>query len=95
MQETYQQLTEELNLFWYASEELRLLQDTNEQEILLTNRIIKKEVLDMADLMEQMYKTMNLQNERIEYLVDKLEDKEEHRQFKTSLIKSSSMIDSE
>ena len=33
----------------------------------------------MADLMEQMYKTMNLQNERIEYLVDKLEDKEEHR----------------
>lgn len=38
----------------------------------MTNRILKKEVIDMADLMEKMYAVMKQQNESIQRIQHKV-----------------------
>jgi hypothetical protein len=58
MIELKRQLKTSLNMFWFFREELKQLQNTNESEILMTNRILKNEVIDMADLAEKMFRLM-------------------------------------
>ena len=41
-------------MFELDKQELRIVQDLNEQEMLKTNRFVKNEVLEMAEMVERL-----------------------------------------
>lgn len=52
MDTAYEQLTEHLEEFNEVHEELKQLYDVHEHEILMTNRLLKNEVIDMAETID-------------------------------------------
>jgi hypothetical protein len=41
-------------MFELDKQDLRIVQDLNEQEMLKTNRLVKNEVLEMAEMVERL-----------------------------------------
>ena len=58
MNHSYKLLQQELDEFNEQRAELKLLQDSGEHEILLTNRLLKNEVIEMAETIDQMSETI-------------------------------------
>lgn len=54
-----------LSLFHAESGELRRLREEHNSEQYHINKLIKKEIIDMADRMETMQETINCQSEMI------------------------------
>ena len=44
----------QLAMFELDKQDLRIVQDLNEQEMLKTNRFVKNEVLEMAEMVERL-----------------------------------------
>ena len=62
MSRHYVRMVEQLEYFKYDKQDFEDLHDYKEAEILMTNRFIKKEVIDMADLLEEMSEIIINQN---------------------------------
>jgi len=56
MNDIFHEMKHSLDAFYVDKCEYDCLLDENEQELLNANRVIKKEVVDMSDLMEKMSK---------------------------------------
>ena len=65
MNELYVQLCDKLKTFYASKEEFEKLVSEAQQDILNAQRVTKKEVLDMSDLMDQMSKMMMQQSDQI------------------------------
>ena len=65
MNELYVQLCDKLKTFYASKEEFEKLVSEAQQDILNAQRVTKKEVLDMSDLMDQMSKMMMQQSSQI------------------------------
>lgn len=55
MNSVYEQLLDELEEFQRDKDDFHVIGDFKEQEILMSNRLIKKEVIDMADMVESLH----------------------------------------
>ena len=69
MSRNYVKMVEQLEYFKYDKQDFEDLHDYKEAEILMTNRFIKKEVIDMADLMEEMSEIIIAQNKFLSQFV--------------------------
>ena len=65
MNEKFISLQESLETFKEEKDEYDKLLDENEVEMLHSNRVIKKEVVDMSDLVEKLGKIILTQNQKI------------------------------
>lgn len=66
MSESFQVLALKLNEFHFENFDFNSDQQAIDVEILTTNRIIKKEVIDSADLIEQIAKVLIVMGERVD-----------------------------
>ena len=66
MSEQYFRLLQSLRDFQFDLYDFKNTQQALDHELLMTNRLIKKEVLDTADLVEQISRTMLFMNSRID-----------------------------
>ena len=64
MSQLYYSLILQLSKFQFDRNELRQIQDSHDNEILMTNRLLKKEMIDMADLVESVSKVLVVINDR-------------------------------
>ena len=77
MNEIFIKLQESLTDFTVDKEQYDKLLDENEVEMLNSNRVIKKEVIDMSDLVEKISTIVLSQNQKID------EQDEELREMKS------------
>ena len=77
MNEIFIKLQESLTDFTVDKEQYDKLLDENEVEMLNSNRVIKKEVIDMSDLVEKISTIVLTQNQKID------EQDEELREMKS------------
>jgi len=54
MNESFTNMLVSLERFKVMKEDLKLLQDRQGQELMFSSRLIKKEVIDVADMIEDM-----------------------------------------
>lgn len=69
----YDNLRQAIKQFKDSQAQFVSQEDSTEKEILQTNRIIKKEVIDIAEMMENTNKVLILMNNKIDRLEAKLD----------------------
>lgn len=74
MNDVYHEMKAALEEFMGDKAEFDCLLDDNENELLNANRVIKKEVVDMSDLMEKMSKIILTQNQKINEISTDMKD---------------------
>jgi hypothetical protein len=73
--------------------DLRQVQDQTEQEILKTNRLIKNEVLEMADMIEKLATAVKTQDSKLNIIITHLCPKVDiNNSMKSSEISKNSSI---
>ena len=65
MGETFYKIVIQLQEFEFVYSDFRSVQDAKDHELLMTNRLIKKEVIDIADLQEQVSKVLVIINDKM------------------------------
>lgn len=66
MSKIHTRMVDSLEYFNTDKRDFDNMKELKETEILMTNRFIKKEIIDMADLMEEMNETIQIQGRMIE-----------------------------
>ena len=66
MNKFYIKMIDQLELFRIDKQDFEDLHNYKELEILMTNRLIKKEVIDMADRLEEMSEVINNQSKLLQ-----------------------------
>lgn len=67
MGEAYILMIEELQVLQFDHEDFKRTIEQHDHEMLMTNRLIKKEVIDIADLVEHVSKVLIAMNDKIDH----------------------------
>lgn len=66
MGEVYIKMIQQLELLQFDHEDFKRTIEQQDHEMLMTNRLIKKEVIDIADLVEHVSKILIAMNDKID-----------------------------